>query len=433
MSISWQGINLKTTAILLLALAGSLALVPALFAATIAVGPTREHKELAAVADELRPGDVVEVDGNATYQAVWFKKPGTEGEKITVRGIRREGKRPVISGGRNTVELMGDHFVFEGFEVTGGSMRGIFHHADDVTVRDCVIHDCRSQGLLGAMEDSGSLLLEYCEFYNCGRGDRSHQIYMDTDVRKHPGAVFRMQHCWVHDGRGGNNVKSRAGRNEIYYNWIEGPYFHALELIGADGRAGGVRRDSDVVGNIVCSGRSSAARVGHDSRGGGSSGRYRFVNNTFLFTGSKVAFQGFGRLQSIEMHNNVLYAPGGGEIRVVTEEDAQWTEGHAVVSGTNNWVSAGARIPPGWKGTIVGNDPRFVDFRRFDLRPASASPLIRAGVMKTTSPAGADFPSPLALALFHPPMRRLEAPGSAQKRPSRGTIDIGAFQSGASQ
>ena len=66
-----------------------------------------------------------------------------------------------------------------------------------------------------------------------------------------------MQHCYVHDGNGGNNVKSRAERNEIYYNWIEGAVYHELELIGPDRRAAAgwsedlAREDSDVVGNVL--------------------------------------------------------------------------------------------------------------------------------------------------------------------------------------
>ena len=71
---------------------------------------------------------------------------------------------------------------------------------------------------------------------------------MATDETAYPGAVFRMQHCYVHDANGGNNVKSRAERNEIYYNWIEGAYYHELELIGPDGQAESLKReDSDVV------------------------------------------------------------------------------------------------------------------------------------------------------------------------------------------
>ncbi len=106
------------------------------------------------------------------------------------------------------------------------------HKADDVTLRDFAVHDRTNHGLLGHDEEACSLTLEYSEFYKNGEGDRHHQIYMATGEEMYPGSVFRMQYCFVYDGNGGNNVKSRAERNEIYYNWIEGAYYHNLELIG---------------------------------------------------------------------------------------------------------------------------------------------------------------------------------------------------------
>ena len=44
-----------------------------------------------------------------------------------------------------------------------------------------MIHGCPKQGLLGADDDSGSLLLEYSEIYDCGGGTFDHCIYMATD------------------------------------------------------------------------------------------------------------------------------------------------------------------------------------------------------------------------------------------------------------
>src|SRR5262249_42847010 len=150
-----------------------------------------------------------EVDGDATYSGnVVLDAPGAAGNRITVRGIAVNGKLPLLSGGANTIEIRADHYVLEGFEVTGGSSRCVYHHADDVLMRRLVVHDCPAQGLLGADQDSGSLTLEYSEFYGSGSGDRNHQIYMATDEVAHPGSVFRMQHCYVHDSVGGNNVKS---------------------------------------------------------------------------------------------------------------------------------------------------------------------------------------------------------------------------------
>ena len=225
-------------------------------ATTYQVGPGKPNAAIADVANMLVAGDIVEVDGNQTYAGgVVLAKSGSAAQKITIRGLRINGKRPVLSGATNTIEVQGSHVVVEGFELTAGTFRCFYHHGDDITLRDSVIHDCPRHGLLGADTDSGSLLMEYVEVFKCGGGTQDHQVYMATDEMTHPGAVFRMQYCFLHDGNGGNNVKSRAERNEIYYNWIEGALYHELELIGPD-PAGGApeilkREDSDVVGNVL--------------------------------------------------------------------------------------------------------------------------------------------------------------------------------------
>src|ERR1044072_9518384 len=99
-------------------------------AATYQVGPTRTLKKLQDVAPLIPPCDLVEVDGNATSPGdIIFTVPGTPTSKITIRGLTVNGLRPVLSGGTNTVEFrLSNHYVFEGFDVTGGSFRGIYHH-----------------------------------------------------------------------------------------------------------------------------------------------------------------------------------------------------------------------------------------------------------------------------------------------------------------
>ncbi len=131
-----------------------------LYADTFYVGPNRTYTDLRSVASILGPGDVVEVDGDATYQGnVRFTRTGDADNKITIRGIRINGRRPVISGGTNTVAFVtdwpysgpgADHYIFEGFEVTGGSQRGIYHQADDLTIRNVAVYNCPGQGVLGA-------------------------------------------------------------------------------------------------------------------------------------------------------------------------------------------------------------------------------------------------------------------------------------------
>ncbi|CAN97143.1 hypothetical protein sce6974 [Sorangium cellulosum So ce56] len=399
---------------------------------TYQVGPTRTYKTIGEVASRLQPGDVVEVDGNATYSGnIRLTKWGTPTSKITIRGVRVGGKRPVLKGGTNTIEINANHIVFEGFDVTGGTSRCIFQHGHDVTIRDSVIHDCPAHGILGADSDSGSLLVEYVEVYNCGSGTQKHPIYIATDESAYPGSVFRMQHSYVHDAIGGNAVKTRAERNEIYYNWIEGGLYKDLELIGPDGQDPGLaREDSDVVGNVFRKTHTQyVIRVGGDGTGD-TNGRYRFVNNTFLLmAGSSAAIHLFDGIESIELHNNIFYRVGGGSVQVF-RDDASWTTGSPLIKGVNNAVPTGTTVPSGFTGTLIVSDPGFTSIGNRDVTLLSTSPLRNAGVSSTTGISGRTFPSPLAMPLYHPPKAALAAVGSAQRRTAVGAVDLGAFEFG---
>ncbi len=413
-------------------------------AATYQVGPTRTYTTIQAVAALLSPGDIVEVDGNATYAGdLTFRRPGSASQPITIRGVNVNGQRPIVSGGTNTVHFRtdeigsgADHYVFENFEVAGGSFRCIYHQADDLTLRDVLVHHCPAHGILGADWGSGSMLMERCEVHHCGNGDSQHQVYMATDEDNYPGAVFRMLDSYIHDGTGGNNVKSRSARNEIYYNRIEGAYYHELELIGAECcDEDVVREDGDVVGNVLIK-RAPAAptnpdhfvvRVGGDGTAQ-SWGRYRFVNNTIVAGGAAV-FRLFDGLESIEMHNNVFYRLSGQTVNIMRTVDATWRNG-VQIAGQNNWYPTGAtNVPTQWTGSLTGTSPGFQDVGAWDLRPLAGSPLVNAGASSVSEPPGYPFPNPL----FPPAYMPLALPGGAltpQARPVNGQIDIGAFEAG---
>jgi len=402
-------------------------------ATTYAVGPGRRFPDLQSVARLLVPGDRVEVDGGVSYPGgLVFREPGTKDAPITVVGLRAGEQRPVIRGGTTTVELRGDHYVFEGFEITGGTSRCLYHHAAAIVVRDVVVHDCPRHGVLSSDSDSGSLTLSYVEIYRAGRGDGAHPVYVATDEEAFPGSVFRMEHCFLHDGAGGNNVKSRAERNEIYGNWIEGARYRELELIGPDGaERKRAREDSDVVGNVLRkTGPGWAIRIGGDGSGE-TLGRYRFVNNTVLLGAeASGAFQLFNGLESVEMHNNVLARAGGGPLRVLVEDEVRWAAGRRVIAGTSNWVPAGSSsVPPEWTRTLFGADPGLSSPR--DPRPVAGSPLIGAGAQDPAGPARFAFPAPLAAPRDLPPPGALERVGTAVAR-LHGSADIGAFSYGAS-
>ncbi len=399
------------------------------------VGPTRSYKTPKSVASLVKAGDVVEIDGNATYAGgVVFTVDGTSAAPITVRGVRVAGRRPTIQGGVNTIEARGNNTVFEGLDITGGTSRCFFHHADNIVLRDSVVHDCPKHGVLGADNDSGDLLMEYVEVYRSGQGTQNHQVYMTTDQLAYPGSVFRMQHCWLHDANGGNNVKSRAERNEIYYNWIEGALYHELELIGPDPDSGvgedEAREDSDVVGNVLRKTNTNyVTRFGGDGTGQ-SFGRYRFVDNTVIVQpGGSAVFRLFHGIESVEMHGNALISTNGSAVNVVRDVEAVWATGSRVVAGSRNWVQSGSStVPAQWTSTKTGSSPDVTNLANLQLVPRSTSPLVNAGVDAPPTIAAHPFPDRLARPQYHPPLRTVVSPGGASARPVVGVTDIGAFE-----
>lgn len=420
------------------------------FAETRTVGAGKQNATLAAAAALANPGDVIEVYDDQTYAAtadgVFFKRPGQANAKITIRGMRNaQGKRPKLSGGNQwTVIFNGSHYVFEGFEVTGGKETCIIHKADDITIRDTVIHDCPKHGLLGTDEGSGSLTLEYVEVYKAGSetpGDAlKHPIYVATDASPttgFPGSVFRMQHCWVHDAVNGNNVKTRAQRNEIRYNWIEGAGYYELELIGPDGPPTDLaREDSEVVGNVLVkkNTKSYAIRIGGDGTGE-TKGRYRFLNNTIILTVDTGVMRAQDGVESLEFSNNAVFKVGGGAIGyILRQDDAVWAQGQPRISGANNWFPMGSdNVPKGLTGTIFGNDPGFTSATTsaLDLRLSDKSALLDKGIAMSPPAPNAAFPNPLPAAELMPAQRAVPPVGAPPKRPKVGLPDIGAFEFGS--
>ena len=419
-------------------------------ATTYQVGPGRTYASLPALfaAVDLQPGDVVEVDGDGASYPGGIVMPeadgGAPGQPVILRGVRSADQRPLILGGVNSIEIRANHVVFEGFEIVGTltpttTFRCFFHHSHDVLIRDAYIHDCPQHGVLGADQDSGSLTIEYSEISHSGNGDRHHSIYMATDEVAYPGAVFRLQHSFVHSANGGNLIKSRAERNELYHNWLEGGFYHELELIGPDpfGAADGwsealAREDSDVVGNVIVhtSDFSAILRFGGDGTGQ-SRGRYRFVNNTVVRLGGSdtpTVFRLFDGIESLAAHNNVFHREGAQGLRIVREVEADWTAGSRII-GRNNHVDQGSTfVPGGFTGSLFGDDPGFVSLAGFDLRPLEAAPLRDAGTLQTSGPPEYDPGNPLPLPGFMP-QRRAVPPGQAQTRDvALAQPDIGAFE-----
>ncbi|MBL8026475.1 MAG: T9SS type A sorting domain-containing protein [Fibrobacteres bacterium] len=426
----------------LLAIVGVTASVSAL---VYNVGPGKQYSTLQSVSGLLNGGDTVLVAGDTTYNGgVVFNRPGRTDAPIFVKGVTINGRRPLIKGATNTVHFAtawpyngggADNYIFENFDITEGTFRGIFLQANNLTIRNVKVFNCVAHGILAADQGSGNITLEGVELYGCGSGSSQHQIYVTTDQVHFPGSVFKMRFCYLHDAKGGNNVKSRSERNEIHYNWIEGAYYHELELIGPD--PGGLddlpqwnprlkREDSEVIGNVLIKKATqysnpvdfSIVRFGGDGTGE-SHGRYVVTNNTMICAGAAV-FRLFDSLESVAAYNNVIYRSGGAP-NIMRTAEAEWTTGVQQFTGSNNWIVTGStNVPAAWVGTITGSTPLFNTTSADTLKPATGSVLINGG---TSNINGNSIP------LYHPPTRKTCTAADAVIRPVNGAVDIGAYES----
>jgi hypothetical protein len=427
-------------------------------AATIyQVGPGRAMTQLSQAAAVVNPGDIVEVDGNATYNAVTWSRSGSAAQPIIVRGKAFGAQRPVVNGGggSNAFRIAADHYVVEDVVVTNASTFCLFMNGHNLTLRRVLVHTCAQQGILGADEGTGDMLLTEVEVYGVGNqaapNGLHHPIYIATDRTLYPNAVLRIEYSWIHDNFSGNSIKSRASNLKAFYNWIEttNGQAHTIEAIGPDSGAGVApcpvpngTNDAqlctgEIVGNVLIA-RSTGAfmmRLGSDSVGD-SNGRYHVVNNTFIASSvfnsnSAAMIRAFGGIQSIELHNNIFWVAFDG-LRIVRDVEANWINGRRV-TGSNNLVTGNAStyasgIPgdqiQGLTNTIFvpTSAPIFAKPVNtaapgtLDLRLLANSPARMAGNAGSTSTAGYQLPNPTNLPAMQPPRIRPD-PGTFRATP----------------
>ncbi|NUO50966.1 MAG: hypothetical protein HOV80_19095 [Polyangiaceae bacterium] len=414
---------------------GVLATPSLALATTYQVGPSRPYQSLQEVESLLNPGDVVQVDGDHTYDGDIHIPPASSGSAtnpVTIIGIPVNGKRPRIQGGSDWgIMLNADHIVFQGFEVTGSPFTCVINKGHDITLRDLVVHDCPGHGILGMDFETGDQTIEYTEVYACGDGIYDHQIYVATDETEHPGSRVRIQHSYIHDGNGGNNIKSRAERTEVYSNWIEAPAYHVFDLIGADGQAPGLaREDSDIVGNVLIqTGSYTIARIGGDGTGA-SSGRYRFAYNTIITSPQQgTIFRVMDQIESLAIHDNVFLAPNGGSPNFFDDGSAVWTSGSPKRSAQHNFVDSSITVPSFFSGTVTGSDAEFENYAAGNFIPNDQSPLLDVGA-PGSGPSGFELPNALGLPTTVPPVRAVESSLQPIAREVDGSPDIGAYERG---
>ena len=328
-----------------------LLLAPAAHAETYRVGPHRATKTLAAVAANLKAGDVVELDPGTYRETLRLTASGTADAPITLRGVGPE--RPVIDADRldtsgrgpvprAAVQIEGAYITLEHLEVknarNGENAAGVrLLHSTNATIRDCYVHHC-DMGLFG--DDRQTVTIERCEVAFNSTKEKSgyaHNFYM-------AGNRVVVRGCHIHDCPFGQNYKTRAHYNELRYNWIADSAEGEVGIVDSDETA---KENSNtvLVGNIIISPRertgNAAKFILFGSESGGShDGTLYLFHNTFIAGSDRIRFitlddpraRAVVRINVFVGSGNILSAP----------------RPPLAVAASDNWMPAGLPLPPGW-------------------------------------------------------------------------------------
>ena len=335
-------------------------------ATTFQVGATRELTTLNAVLPQLKPGDVVEVDAGTYHETARLALSGTPELPILIRGVGAEratfDAENLDASGRGQIprgvfQIEGAYITLEHLEFknarNGQNAAGVRLLAStNAIIRDCAVNHC-DMGVFG--DDRETVLIENCDVGENGTPDFdgfSHNFYMQ-------GNRVVVRHCWIHDALFGQNFKSRAHYNELWFNHITASNEGEIGFVDAKDHTDTPDSNALMVGNTVV---SKPDRTGNGAKfvlfgsemgpddGGVHSGTLFLFNNTFVAGSGRVRFITLDdpRADLVAMNNaffgsdNVLNPARAGE-----------------VSARGNLLPSGADLPD-WSG-IPAAPLRYVD------------------------------------------------------------------------
>jgi parallel beta-helix repeat protein len=186
----------------------------------------RPFRTLQHAADLTQQGDTVYVREGNYHEAVQITNSGTLCSPITFAAYPNE--RPVIDGEYSVpsgkewgcdpvtgacftynalVSLEGSYVIFDGFDVTRSTGRGVrLSRNDHITVRNCQVHDNRNSGILAYR--SQYHVIEYNRIWHSG------------DFAPYPRIGREMGWPGALSLRAGHHSVVRG--NEVFNNWGEG-------------------------------------------------------------------------------------------------------------------------------------------------------------------------------------------------------------------
>ncbi len=365
---------LKTVLIFCLVFSFSLPII----ADTYQIGPDRDTQSLKRIAYRLRPGDIVEIDHGVYREMMKLTANGTKDEPIIIRGVGEERSIFDADGltvsGRGSIpraifQVEGANIILEHLEFrnarNGNNGAGIrLNGSTNVVIRDCKISYC-DMGIQGG--DKETALIEGCDIgFNSTveHNGYSHNFYMT-------GNRVVVRNCYIHDSLYGQNYKSRAHYNELWYNWIVDSNEGEVGPVDGEGQTDRPNSNVVMVGNVVV---SKPNRTGNNAKyilvgselGGSHDGILYMYFNILVAGSPKIKFiQLDDPKTGSVVKNNIFY---GSNTILVSDPESP------VVEGSHNWVSRNADVPEKFSDSVRGVQPGFMSLeeRDFRLKPDSA-------------------------------------------------------------
>lgn len=335
-------------------------------AATYQIGPQREIKTLGAVVPNLKAGDVVEIDSGTYRETVTISAQGTREKPILIRGSG--AARPIfdaenlnLSGvgaiPRGIIQIEGAFIVLEHLEFKNArneqNAAGVrLLDSRWATIRDCVISRC-DMGVFGG--DRETALIENCEVFENGteaHNGGSHNFYM------HGNRVV-VRGCYIHDSLWGQNYKSRAHYNELWWNLIKDSNEGEVGFVDANGHTDAPNSNVLMVGNTLI---SKAERTGNAAKfvlfgselpapDGVHNGTLFLFHNTFIAGNERVQFITLDDPQARLVAQQNMFVGSRNILRLARPA--------VEIRAQNNVLPSNAIVPEGWNAEIAA--PQYVD------------------------------------------------------------------------
>ena len=283
------------------------------------VGAQRSFSTLSAVVQKLEPGDVVEIDAGTYREAVKIQCSGNAQAPILLRGVG--AARPLFDvqgldlSGRGAVpraalQIEGAYIRVEHLEFknarNGENAAGIrLLDSTNAFVRDCVVTRC-DMGIFGG--DRETARIENCEvaFNGTPKFDGySHNFYMS-------GNRVVIRDCLIHDSLHGQNFKSRAHFNELWFNTIADSNEGEVGLVDAPGATDRPHSNALLFGNTLISRADRGGNYAKFLLFGSESGAAH-QGTLYLFRNSFIARDGRNQFVKLDapdaravMRNNIF-------------------------------------------------------------------------------------------------------------------------------